>query len=101
MCEENLRKWRHLAVTDTNQGCWIATVKEQIWILKQAKIAHLFIQLLLLLFRDKMVCEVQPGREIKAKGSQRKSTRQTATTWQYTHGKSSGVVFSGLVNVEI
>lgn len=101
MCEENLRKWRHLAVMDTNQGCWIATVKEQTWILKQAKIAHLLIQLLLLLFRDKFVCEVQPATEIKAKGSERKSNMQTATTWQYRYGKSLGVVFSGLVNAEI
>lgn len=81
MWEEKLRKWRHLAVMDTNRGCWIDTVKEETRILKQAEIAHLLIQLLLLLFRDKMVCEVQPATEIKAKGSQRKSTRQTATIW--------------------
>lgn len=53
---------RHLPVMDTKKGCWIATVKEQTLTPKQAKIAHLFIQLLLLLFTDKMVCEVQPGR---------------------------------------
>lgn len=58
---------RDLAVMDTNQGCWISTVKEYTLTLKQAKIAHSLIQLLLLLCRDKMVCEVQPGREIRAK----------------------------------
>jgi len=53
-------------VMDKSQGCWISTVKKYTLILKQAKIASSLIRFCLLLFRDKMVCAVRPGREFRA-----------------------------------
>lgn len=56
----------HLTVMDISLDCWISTVNKYTLILKQAKIASSLIQFLVLLFRDKMACEVQPGREFRA-----------------------------------